>query len=70
MLITGAIITESVFAWPGIGPYFLTATKSLDYPVILAILLLSALLVIVGNLIADILYVLIDPRIRLGGAGA
>lgn len=68
MLITGAIITESVFAWPGIGPYFLTATKSLDYPVILAILLLSAMLVIIGNLIADILYVLIDPRIRLGGA--
>lgn len=67
MLITGAIITESIFAWPGIGPYFLAATKSLDYPVILAVLLLSAVLVIVGNLLADILYVLVDPRIRLGG---
>jgi len=66
MLITGAIITESVFAWPGIGPYFLAATRSLDYPVILAILLLSALLVMIGNLIADVLYVVIDPRIRLG----
>lgn len=68
MLITGAIITESVFAWPGIGPYFLAATRSLDYPVILAILLLSALLVMIGNLIADVLYVVIDPRIRLGAA--
>lgn len=66
LLVTGAIVTESVFAWPGIGPYFLTATKSLDYPVILAVLLLSAVLVIVGNLIADILYVIVDPRIRLG----
>lgn len=68
LLVTGAIVTESVFAWPGIGPYFLTATKSLDYPVILAVLLLSAVLVILGNLLADILYVVVDPRIRLGGA--
>lgn len=67
LLVTGAIVTESVFAWPGIGTYFLTATKSLDYPVILAVLLLSAILVIVGNLIADILYVVVDPRIRVGG---
>ena len=68
ILVTGAIVTESVFAWPGIGPYFLTATKSLDYPVILAVLLLSAVLVILGNLLADLLYVVVDPRIRLGGA--
>lgn len=68
LLVTGAIVTESVFAWPGIGPYFLTATKSLDYPVILAVLLLSAVLVIIGNLLADILYVVVDPRIRVGGA--
>lgn len=68
VLVTGAIVTESIFGWPGVGPYFLTATKSLDYPVILAVLLLSATLVIVGNLIADILYVLADPRIRIGAA--
>jgi len=66
ILVTGAIVTESIFGWPGVGPYFLTATRSLDYPVILAVLLLSAVLVIVGNLIADILYVLVDPRIRIG----
>lgn len=65
LLVTGAVITESIFAWPGVGPYFLTATRSLDYPVILAVLLLSATLVILGNLIADVLYVLVDPRVRL-----
>ncbi|WP_019179459.1 ABC transporter permease [Microbacterium yannicii] len=66
ILVTGAIVTESIFGWPGIGPYFLTATRSLDYPVILAVLLLSAVLVILGNLLADILYVVADPRIRIG----
>ncbi|MDQ7991953.1 MAG: ABC transporter permease, partial [Propionicimonas sp.] len=70
LLVTGAIITETIFGWPGVGPYFLTATKSLDYPVILAILLLSATLVIVGNLIADLLYVLVDPRVRLQRSAA
>ena len=67
ILVTGAIVTESIFGWPGVGPYFLTATRSLDYPVILAVLLLSAVLVILGNLLADILYVVADPRIRIGG---
>lgn len=66
ILVTGAIVTESIFGWPGVGPYFLTATRSLDYPVILAVLLLSAVLVIVGNLLADVLYVVADPRIRIG----
>lgn len=68
MLVTGAIITESIFSWPGVGPYFLAGTRSLDYPVILAVLLLSATLVIVGNLLADVLYVVVDPRVRLEGA--
>ena len=64
MLITGAMITETVFGWPGVGPYFVTAVQSLDYPVIMAVLLLSSTLVILGNLISDILYFLIDPRIK------
>lgn len=64
MLITGAMITETVFGWPGVGPYFITAVQSLDYPVIMAVLLLSSTLVILGNLISDILYFLIDPRIK------
>lgn len=67
MLVTGAIITETIFGWPGVGPYLMSATKSLDYPVIMAIMLLSATLVILGNLLADILYSVVDPRIRKGG---
>lgn len=67
MLVTGAIISETIFQWPGVGPYFMTATKQLDYPVIMAVMLLSATLVIIGNLLADILYTIVDPRIRQGG---
>lgn len=66
MLVTGAVITETVFAWPGIGVYFTTAIRSLDYPVVMAVLVLSGTLVILGNLISDILCAIIDPRIRVG----
>ncbi len=66
MLVTGAVITETVFAWPGIGVYFTTAIRNLDYPVVMAVLVMSGTLVILGNLISDILCALIDPRIRAG----
>ena len=65
LLVTGAVITESVFSWPGIGLYFVKAVDALDYPIVMAILLLSGTLVILGNLLSDILYCLIDPRISL-----
>lgn len=64
ILVTGAIITETVFGWPGIGPYFIAGIRGFDYPVVMAILLLSATLVILGNLLSDILYCLTDPRIK------
>jgi peptide/nickel transport system permease protein len=64
MLITGAIITETVFSWPGIGPYFTTAVDGLDYPIVMIILLLSSTMVILGNLLSDILCCLTDPRIK------
>ena len=64
ILVTGAIVTETVFGWPGIGPYFVKAIQGFDYPVVMAVMLLSAALVIIGNLLADLLYVLIDPRIK------
>ncbi len=66
MLVTGAIITESIFGWPGIGPYLMSATKALDFPVIMAVMLLSATLVILGNLLSDVLYTVVDPRISQG----
>lgn len=64
LLITGAMITETVFSWPGVGAYMMDASVKLDYPVILAVMLLSAFLVVVGNLLADISYALVDPRVR------
>lgn len=63
-LVTGAFITESIFAWPGMGTYFLTAIQAFDYPVVMTVMLLSSVMVIVGNLLADICYGLVDPRIR------
>lgn len=67
MLVTGAVITESIFSWQGVGPYLMHAARNMDYPVIMALMLLSAILVILGNLLSDILYGIVDPRIRKGG---
>lgn len=64
MLVTGAFVTETVFAWPGVGPYFVKAIQGFDYPVVMAVMLLSSSLVIIGNLLSDVLYCVIDPRIK------
>lgn len=63
-LVTGAIITETIFGWPGVGPYFIKAIQGLDYPIVMVILALSSTLVILGNLLSDILYCVTDPRIK------
>jgi peptide/nickel transport system permease protein len=60
----GAVITEGIFAWPGMGSLFLDSLQSRDFPVLLAILVLSGFLVVLFNLIADVLYGVMDPRIR------
>ncbi len=60
----GATITEGIFAWPGMGLLFFQSLEARDYPVLLAILMLSSVFVIGFNLIADILYGVMDPRIR------
>jgi peptide/nickel transport system permease protein len=59
------VVTESVFAWPGIGLMIMTAVSARDYPLIQASTLFVALVVIIVNLIVDLLYVYLDPRIRL-----
>ncbi len=64
LLVTGTVITETIFAWPGIGSYFVKAIQALDYPIIMSVLVLSGTLVILGNLLSDILYCLVDPRIK------
>lgn len=63
-LVSGAIITEQVFAWPGIGQLAVTAVTQFDYPLIMGITMFTALLVVIGNLLADILYAVFDPRTR------
>lgn len=63
-LIGGAVIIETVFAWPGVGRLAYQAVLSRDYPVIMTITTISAFLVLLGNLLADVLYAVVDPRIR------
>lgn len=62
--IGGSVIIESIFAWPGIGLLFVEAAFQRDYPVIMAVVIIAATLVVIGNLLADILYAIFDPRIE------
>ncbi len=64
-LLSGALVTETVFTWPGMGRMFLDSIGYRDYPAVMGILMFSALLVLAGNLLADLGYALADPRIRL-----
>jgi peptide/nickel transport system permease protein len=66
-LVGGAFIIESVFSWPGLGLLGVTSIFSFDYPIIMAITLFSSIMLIFGNLFADLLYSVVDPRIRLRG---
>jgi len=63
-LFSGAVITETIFAWPGIGRLFVQAMFARDYPLLMGILLMGSFMVIAFNLVADLLYGLLDPRIR------
>jgi peptide/nickel transport system permease protein len=64
-LIGGSVIIESIFSWPGLGRMAYEAILSRDYPVILTINFIAAVLVLIGTFISDLLYVIVDPRIRL-----
>jgi peptide/nickel transport system permease protein len=64
-MLGGAPITETVFQWPGLGKLYVAAITDLDYPVVQAVTMLITLMVLIANLITDILYAYIDPRIRL-----
>jgi len=67
--LTGAILVETVFGWPGLGTLFITSIAGRDYPVVQGIFLLAAISVVVVNLITDILYGIVDPRVRAGYLG-
>jgi ABC-type dipeptide/oligopeptide/nickel transport system permease component len=64
-ILSGTIVVETVFGWPGLGQLFFTSIDRLDYQVVQAIMLLLSTVVILGNLVTDLAYAYIDPRIRL-----
>ena len=65
-IIGGALVTETVFTWPGLGRLFIDSLGYNDYPVIMGLLMFSAILTVIGNFLADVGVALADPRIRLG----
>ncbi|HEU5262135.1 MAG TPA: ABC transporter permease [Gemmatimonadales bacterium] len=67
-LVTGAVLVETVFAWPGMGRLSVRAILERDYPVVTAAALAASVMVVLGNLLADLLYAVADPRIRVRGA--
>jgi peptide/nickel transport system permease protein len=64
-LFSGALVTETIFGWPGMGRLFVDALNMKEYPILMGMMMFTALFVIVGNLLADILIALLDPRVRL-----
>ena len=64
LLLSGTVVTETIFSWPGMGRLFYEHSLQVDVPVLMGVLLVSSALVIVGNLVADLTYGLLDPRIR------
>jgi len=65
-LFSGAVFVEAVFAWPGVGRKLVEAVGARDYPVVMAATTISAMLVVAGNLVADLAVAWLDPRIRHG----
>ena len=63
-IFTGAVLIESIFAWPGMGRLYYQAAVERDYPLLLAVLIIGASFIILCNLIADVLYAYLDPRVR------
>jgi len=63
-IFTGAVLVESIFSWPGMGRLYYQAAVERDYPLLLAVLIISAAFIILCNLIADVLYAYLDPRVR------
>lgn len=65
-LFSGALVTETIFGWPGMGRLFVDSLNMKEYPILMGLMMFTALFVILGNLLADIAIAAIDPRVRLG----
>lgn len=66
LMLTGAALTETIFAWPGLGRLLLDATLNRDYPLLMAIFIMVSITVVLANLLTDLAYGLLDPRVRYG----
>lgn len=66
IVLGGALVTETVFTWPGMGRLFLDSLGYHDYPVVMGLLMFTAVFALIGSLAADLLVAFVDPRIRLG----
>jgi peptide/nickel transport system permease protein len=69
-LVGGAVLIETIFAWPGMGRLIISSIFQRDYPVVLAVAFVSSIMVILGSLLADILYSVVDPRVTVEGGEA
>ena len=65
VLMGGAVVTESIFAWPGLGREVLQAIFEMDIPLIIGVVLFTAIAIVIANLLVDLVYAWIDPRVRL-----
>jgi peptide/nickel transport system permease protein len=63
-IFSGAVFVEMLFSWPGMGQLYYQAAMQRDYPILLAILIIGAAFILLSNLLADIFYAILDPRIR------
>jgi ABC-type dipeptide/oligopeptide/nickel transport system permease component len=64
---TGAILVESVFSWPGVAEAVVRSATQVDFPMLAALTLLSAVVVLLGSLVADVVYAVLDPRVATDG---
>ena len=64
LLIGGAVVTEQIFSWPGIGSLMVLSINNRDYPTIMGLTVVISVFVLLGNIVVDIVYGLLDPRIR------
>jgi peptide/nickel transport system permease protein len=62
-LLSGAVILEQIFSWPGMGALFFESIRERDYPTIMGLVLMFSLLTLLGQLLADVLYAVVDPRV-------
>jgi len=66
MLVTGSFIVEKIFSVPGMGRFFITAVTNRDYPLIMGVTLVYTALIVLMNIVVDVVYTVLDPRVRLG----